>query len=68
MDITSSYIFCIVVLFVSIGVYKLIKSYFPDKPEPKKPKIQLTKEDIERLRKIDAETEYDSTDIDFYDR
>ena len=64
MDITSSYIVCIVGVILLLGIIKLGEVLFPPKSKTPPKSTPLTQEDLVRIRKecekIDNEIEEDN--------
>ena len=72
MDITSSYIVCIVGVVLLLGIIKLVETIFPQKTEEQKKATPLSQEDLIRIKqeceKIDKEIEEEDYQLtlDYY--
>ena len=72
MDITSSYIVCIVGVVLLLGIIKLVETIFPQKTEEPKKATPLSQEDLIRIKqeceKIDKEIEEEDYQLtlDYY--
>lgn len=65
MDITASYIVCIVGVVLVLGLFKLVELLTPKKPEEPKKRTPLTKEDYDKIKKKCEAIERDIEEEDY---